>query len=223
MNNSLSSLIARGNANEYTLKSLLRNYGFKVPNSVLISQAGISVDIRYPVALKVVDSRILHKTEMGAIKLGIRDQADLAREIALMKGKFQKSDLMVEEMQTDGLETIAGLYRDSTFGLCIMIGMGGIFSELYGDVTFRGVPINRVDAIEMVGETRISKFAGDGFRGLKANTDSLVSFLLRLSDFAADNEDCIQQLDLNPVLVKEHEEVILDAKIIGYSANKGLL
>src|SRR5579875_2052583 len=174
MSDELSSLIDQGKANEYTLKSLLRNYGFKVPNSALVSQTGTGANIRYPVALKVIGSRILHKTEIGAVKLGIKDQAELSQEIAIMREKFRNSDLMVEEMHTGGFEIIVGLYRDSTFGLCIMIGMGGIFAELYGDVSFRGVPINRVDAIEMVKETRISKFVDDGFRGIKSNIDSLV-------------------------------------------------
>ncbi|MEM0159066.1 MAG: acetate--CoA ligase family protein, partial [Thermoplasmataceae archaeon] len=197
------------------LKMILKEYGFKVPNGHLVGTGSFGAPIRFPAVLKVVDTRIPHKTEAGAIKLWIKDSNDLEDQIELMHRRFPNYQLMVEEMLFGGLEIISGLYNDRNFGLTIMFGMGGIFTELYNDISFRAVPINFQDASEMVAETSVVKFTRDGFRNIKVDMHSLCDFLVKLSNFAVDNMDCIQQLDLNPVLANQDGEVILDAKVIG--------
>ena len=113
-----------------------------------------NLKLSYPVALKVCSREILHKTDVGGIKLDIKDFDELKKTFNLFKKKFLKENFLVEQMEEKSIEIIIGLVKDPTFGLSIMCGVGGIFTELYKDVVFRVVPIDKYDAKQMVEEIK---------------------------------------------------------------------
>ena len=116
-------------------------------------------------------------------------------------------------MASKSTEIILGLVQDNTFGLCIMFGIGGIFTELYKDVSFRVVPIDEYDALEMIEEIKGKKIF-EGFRNIKANKKLVIELLLKLSKIGEDLVDHIDQMDLNPVFVYEDNICVVDAKLI---------
>jgi len=205
--------IGRRNLEESEVKEILKNYGIKVPEGIVVDEYREDLRIKYPVVLKVSDPNILHKTDVGGVILNIKNDEELKEKLKEMKRKFPESRFLVETMEEPGLEMIIGLINDKNFGMTIMLGMGGIFTELYRDVTFRLVPIDKFDALSMIDDLKASRVF-NGFRNMKPNKDELVSLLLKVSDFAVKNMDVVEQLDLNPVFVRENDTVVVDAKLI---------
>jgi len=205
--------IGRRNLEESEVKEILKNYGIKVPEGIVVDEYREDLRIKYPVVLKVSDPNILHKTDVGGVILNIKNDDELKEKLKEMKRKFPESRFLVETMEEPGLEMIIGLINDKNFGMTIMLGMGGIFTELYRDVTFRLVPIDKFDALSMIDDLKASRVF-NGFRNMKPNKDELVSLLLKVSDFAVKNMDVVEQLDLNPVFVRENDTVVVDAKLI---------
>ncbi len=200
---------------EDKVKDLLKQYGIATPKYRLIdtSEEVPSLDLKFPVALKVCSSRILHKTEVGGVVLGIRNKKSLAEELGKMKEKFPEEKFLVEEMEEKGLEVIVGVLNDSTFGLCLMLGLGGVFTEILEDVSFRAIPISRSDAEAMLKELKSHRIF-EGFRSLKIDRDAIVDLLLKVSQLATDYRGRIDQLDLNPVIVKDDGLSVVDAKLL---------
>ena len=197
---------------EYNVKRLLSSQGIRVPSGVLSDVLPDNLELKYPVVLKVSDPKILHKTDVGGLKVGIKNEDDLRREFDIMKARFPQSRFLVEEMEKQGLEIIIGVINDRNFGLTIMLGMGGIYTELYKDVTFRVVPIDRSDAADMVDSVSINRFA-DGFRGIKIDREALEELLIRVSDLADKIGNRLDQMDLNPVIARPDGTVVVDAKL----------
>jgi len=200
---------------EDEVKDLLRKYGVTTPDyTVVDNEREISaLKMNYPVVLKVCSPTILHKTQVGGVKLNIKNKRLLIREFKEMKKKFPTEKFLVETMEESGLEIIVGLVRDQTFGLCIMFGLGGIFTEIFEDVIFRAVPITRCEAEEMVKDLKAKRVL-EGFRGMKVDKESVVDLLGKISKLAVDMDDEIDQLDLNPIIVKERGLSVVDAKLI---------
>jgi len=119
----------------------------------------------------------------------------------------------VDQMVDKGVEIIIGLVQDPTFGLCVMCGIGGIFTELYQDVSFRVVPIDEYDAREMIEEIKGKKLL-EGFRNIKADKELVVDLLLKVSEIGRQLMSHIDQMDLNPVFVYEKDYCVVDAKLI---------
>jgi len=199
---------------EHEAKQLLKNYGIPTTRFELIeTQEDIEkLSLTYPVALKISSPRILHKTDVGAVILNIKNSEELVQAYRELQKKFPGEMCMVEEMAEPGIELIAGIVDDRAFGLCIMVGMGGIFAEIYRDVSFRMLPITQKDAEEMLDDLR-ARTIFHGYR-VKVDRKALVSLLVRLSDMAG--EIAIHQFDLNPVFLYERGVRVIDAKgIIG--------
>lgn len=208
---------------EDQVKNLLKKYGVTTPEySIIENEKDISaLKMKYPVVLKVCSPRILHKTEAGGVKLNITNKRLLIKEFKEMEKKFPGDKFLVEAMEERGLEIIVGLVNDQTFGLCIMLGLGGIFTEVFEDVVFRTVPITRSDAEEMIKELK-SKRVVEGFRGKEVDKESVIDLLVKISKLAVDMEDRIDQLDLNPVIVREQGISVVDAKLISKSIDKSI-
>lgn len=135
---------------EFEVKEMLKKYGIRVPNGMLISNLPENINLDYPLVLKVSDPNILHNSVVGGVALNIKNYDELKIKFNEMKNKFPDSKFLVESMEKSGVEIIVGLIKDKTFVLSIMFGMGGIFTELYRDVSFRLVPIEEFDAREMI-------------------------------------------------------------------------
>ncbi|MHA1310753.1 MAG: acetate--CoA ligase family protein [Candidatus Helarchaeota archaeon] len=180
-------------------------------------------EMGYPVVAKIVSPDILHKTDAGGVKLNLKsdDEVKSAFNEIMDNAKKYKSDakiigVNIQPFAKEGIaELIIGMTTDPQFGPALMFGLGGIFVEIYKDVSFRVCPITEYDANEMIREIKAFPIL-DGFRGRpKADIDTLVEILLKISKLAMENPE-IDQLDLNPVIIYEKGKgaAIVDARII---------
>jgi|Deesub1362A_J573_1020465.scaffolds.fasta_scaffold01025_19 acyl-CoA synthetase (NDP forming) len=197
---------------EHEVKAILKHYGIRVPRYEVLEEYR-PVDLRYPLAVKVSSPEVLHKTDVGGVILGVKNEEELKVAVEEIRGKFPGAAVLVEEMEKSGVEVIVGVLRDRDFGLAIMFGIGGIFTEVFRDVTFRVLPIDEDDAEDMLTEIKGRKVL-EGFRGIKVDREGLKELLLRVSDMAMDLSDFIEQMDLNPVFVREDGAVVVDAKMV---------
>jgi len=208
-------LNVKGTLAENEVKDLLKAFNIKTTNYEVVRTLKDleNLKLKYPVALKVCSREILHKTDVGGVKLGIKDFDELKKAFNVFKKKFPKENLLVEQMEDKGVEIIIGLVNDPTFGLSIMCGIGGIFTELYKDVVFRVVPIDMYDAEKMVEEIKGKKLL-EGFRGFKSNKNLVIDLLLKVSKIGEELMEKIDQMDLNPVFIYATNYCVVDAKLI---------
>ena len=199
---------------ENEVKMLLRESGIPTTDFQVVDDYNdVNLKkLRFPVVIKVCSPDILHKTDVGGVVLDIQKEA-FEEEFAKMRKKFPEVPILVESMQDRRVEVIIGLIDDPTFGLTIMFGLGGIYTEVYKDVTFRVVPIKKQDAEEMLSEIRAAPIL-EGFRKIKVDRDALVNLLMKVSALGEKYMDRLDQMDLNPVFVKEKGVVVVDAKML---------
>jgi acyl-CoA synthetase (NDP forming) len=198
--------------NEYDSKRVLSVCGIPVAREILtgnLEQAKKAAEeIGYPVALKVMSADIPHKTEAGVIRLGVRSETELAASFGeiLSKAKKFKTDakidgVLVQEMAEKGVELIIGMKRDTGFGPVIMFGLGGVFVEVFKDVSFRIPPLALQDAREMIEEIKGSKLL-KGYRGTeKMDCEAIASTLMSVAGLSLDIGEEIRELDINPLIV----------------------
>jgi acyl-CoA synthetase (NDP forming) len=216
MNKIIERIIDRtGALAENEVKDLLKAYGIRTTNYKVIKNLEDldNLGFEFPVALKVCSSKILHKTELGGVKLDIKNMDELKKTFKEFKKKFPKENLLVDKMEEKGAEIIIGLVQDPTFGLSIMYGIGGIYTELYEDVSFRIVPIDQYDAEQMVEEIKGKKLL-EGFRNIPANKQLVIDLLKKVSKIGEELTNHIDQMDLNPIFVYENNVCVVDAKLI---------
>jgi acyl-CoA synthetase (NDP forming) len=216
MRKGLEKILARkGPLAENEVKDLLKVYGIRTTKYKLVNKIEDleNLGLKFPVALKVCSSKILHKTDVGGVKLNICGMEELKKSFKEFRKKFPKENLLVDQMEEKGVEIIVGLIQDPTFGLSIMCGIGGIFTELYKDVTFRIVPIEKRDAEEMIEEIKGKKLL-EGFRNIPANKKLVIDLLLKVSKIGRELIDRVDQMDLNPVFVYGDDICVVDAKLI---------
>jgi acetate---CoA ligase (ADP-forming) len=212
---------------EVQAKALLAAYGVKrVPEFLATSEDDASdaaMRIGGAVALKVQSPDIVHKTEAGAVMLGLSGDAAVrdGYRTVLARAKAvhptAKIDgVLVQAMAKRGQEMILGVTRDPVFGPMLMVGLGGIHVEVLKDVAFAPVPLDNEDALDLVGQLKGAALL-DGVRGAKpADKAALVELMVALSRFAADHADQIAEIDLNPVIVHPTGEglSVVDALIV---------
>ncbi len=216
MNRKVKKIIEnKKNLAENEVKDLLQEYDIKTTNyKVIFDESDLDdLDISFPVALKVCSGEILHKTDVDGVKLNISSKKELRKYVKDFKKRFPKENLLVDEMVESGVEVIIGLIQDPTFGLSIMVGVGGIYTELYQDVSFRVVPIDDYDAHEMIEEVKGKKLL-EGFRNIKADKQKVIDLLMKVSKLGDDLIEHLDQMDLNPVFIYENDYCVVDAKMI---------
>ena len=213
--NTKKILNRKGPLAENEVKDLMKAFGIRTTHYKVVNKDDDlkNLGLKFPVALKVCSSKILHKTDVGGVKLGIKDMAELKKTFKEFRKKFPTENLLVDQMEEKGVEIIIGLVQDPAFGLTIMCGIGGIFTELYKDVAFRVVPIDRYNAEQMVEEIKGKKLL-EGFRNIKANKQLVIDLLLKVSKIGEELIQHIDQMDLNPVFVYENNICVVDAKLI---------
>jgi acyl-CoA synthetase (NDP forming) len=212
---------------EAEAKALLTRYGVPRPAEALVTTADEAVAaaarIGGPVALKVQSPDIIHKTEAGAVALGITGDTAVcdAHNRVLTSARAAYPDaaihgVLVQAMAPRGRDIILGVTRDPTFGPMLMVGLGGIHVEVLRDVAFAPVPIGPSEALALLGELRGAAILG-GVRGEPAaDRTDLAELIAALSRFAADHAELIEEIDLNPVIVHSEGQgvTVVDALIV---------
>jgi len=205
---------------EHESKQVLRSAGIPVPEDALVASADeaarAAAALGFPVALKLCGRKIAHKTERGLVKLGLGDASAVREAAEALLGARSKDDgdakLLVCKMVGGRRELIAGLVRDPQFGPCVMLGVGGIFAEVVGDVAFAVAPLAESDAEDLIGALRYGKLL-DAFRGEPAvDRRKLVNVLEALGRLGAERPD-IRSIDVNPLIVAGDTPVVIDALV----------
>jgi acyl-CoA synthetase (NDP forming) len=211
----VKKLKGRKNLTEAEANHVLGKYDIPTPPHIVVKEEKDleKITFDYPMVMKVCSPNILHKTDVSGVKLNILDEKELYGMFGEMSKRFPGENFLVEKMEEKGIELITGLIKDPTFGLTIMFGIGGIFTEIYKDVTFRLIPIEKYDVEEMLKEIKGAALL-EGFRGIKVNRDAVIELMLNVSRLAQDFEEHIDQMDLNPVFAREKDVVVVDAKMI---------
>ncbi len=204
---------------------ILAAYGFSIVKYGVAKTEDEAVKlaygIRYPVVLKIISPDIVHKSDVGGVKIDIKDEFalreaynDIIKSASLKVPNARIEGISVSEMVREGYETILGIKKDP-LGSFIMFGSGGTAVELYKDVSFRLTPIRELGASRMINETKVIKLL-NGFRGgVKGDVDALIETILRLSQLATDHPE-ITELDINPfkVLAAGKGGRVIDARIV---------
>lgn len=209
----------RNTLSEHESKELIKSYGIPVTREIEVrnlQQLKEAVKtIRFPLVMKSSSSRISHKSERGLVKLDIRNQAEADSVFKEITSVIEEEDeaVLVQEMIRGGRELMAGLIRDPQFGPCVMFGLGGIFTEILKDVSFRVAPLERRDALEMTREIRAHKIL-EQVRGLPAaDMDQLVDILITMGRIGLEHER-IKEIDINPLILEGSRPVAVDALVV---------
>jgi 3-hydroxypropionyl-CoA synthetase (ADP-forming) len=205
-----------------------QEYGFETPRSNLATTADEAAttasEIGFPVALKIVSPDILHKTEVGGVMLNL-ESPDAVRQaferiLASARAAHPQADIQgveIQEMVTGGVEIIIGALDDPQFGPVIMFGLGGVFTEIMQDVSFRVLPIERRDAAQMIREIQGYPIL-QGYRGQPpVSEEMLIDLLMRANHMATGLAGKLESIDFNPIVVWEDQHRVLDAKILWHS------
>lgn len=218
----------KGERREYLRESeiyeVLKAYGFFQPKSLLARTSEEAVaaakGIGYPVVMKIISPQILHKSDIGGVRININSKKevvdtffDITTRVKDIMPTAQIYGVMIQEMIKGGKEVIMGITRDTQFGHMIMFGLGGIYVEVLKDISFRIVPLSKEDAHEMVREIKTFPLLR-GVRGeAEADVETIEKSLLILSQLALDFPQIIEA-EINPFLVKKRGEgaVAIDAR-----------
>jgi acyl-CoA synthetase (NDP forming) len=209
----------RETLSEYESKIVLASYDIPITREIIIQKHNDVISaahkIGYPVVMKGCSPEITHKTEKDLIRTDIRDDKealDTFNDImAGMNGSH--GAILIQEMIKGKRELVIGLIRDPQFGPCVMFGLGGIFTEILKDVSFRLAPLEKRDALEMMGEIKAHKIL-DAVRGMEpADRELLSKMLINVGKIGVEN-DAIKEIDINPVIISGSRPVAVDALIV---------
>ncbi len=215
----------RRSLGEADTRDIISAYGFNIPSNILAPTAAEAVKaaetVGFPVVMKVASREILHKSDIGGVKVGVASSEEVERTFLDITGRARRlmpeariQGVMVQEMVSGGKEVILGMTKDPQFGAMLMFGLGGIYVEVLKDVTFRIAPITKDDAHEMV--TGIRSYALlSGVRGEKpVDIRAIEDGLMRLSQLVTDFPEIVE-LDINPLAVfpKGRDAIAIDARL----------
>ena len=210
----------RGLLPEPQAMALLAKHGLPAPEHRFITKqeevASACAAIGYPVVMKIVSPEIIHKSDVGGVKLNLEDEKAAQKAFAELQQLGQKKGfqgVMVYPMLKQGLEVILGIKRDAQFGPVILFGLGGIYSEIFHDVALRVAPVTEEIAQEMIASTNAAALLS-GCRGCAAkDVSALAAAIAKFSQLPFLYPD-IQEMDLNPVFVYEDGVTVADVRVI---------
>ncbi len=199
---------------EFEGKKLLKNFGLEIPYGEICTPENavkVANKLGYPVALKISSATILHKTEVGGVALNLKSAAEV--EVAAHRISKLGNELLIEKM-IDGAvaELIIGITRDPQFGLALVIGAGGIFTELLKDSVTLLLPCSKSEIIRALNKLKVWKLV-EGFRGKSGDQHAVIEAIKSVGKFAATYADHIEELDINPLFVLPKGAVVADALI----------
>ncbi|HEX4434834.1 MAG TPA: acetate--CoA ligase family protein [Acidimicrobiales bacterium] len=209
---------------EQDSKALLQAYGIAVPKERVATSASEAAKaakkIGYPVVMKIVSADIPHKSDLGLVAVGVRDEDEARRTYKRLVAAAKRAaptarvdGVLVAEM-VDGVETVVGIAQDELFGPVVMFGLGGVLVEVLRDVTFRVPPFTEHDAAAMLGEVRGGALL-DGVRGAPAaDRQALVDVLMKMQRLAVDLSGSVAEVDVNPLLAGPSGAIAADALVV---------
>jgi acetate---CoA ligase (ADP-forming) subunit beta len=204
---------------EFESKKVLSQYGIPVAREslcyTLAEMQKAAQEIGFPLALKGYSPELAHKTEKDLIRLDIRNmgEAEQAFNELLERIQAQGKAVLIQEMVKGKRELLAGMTRDLQFGPCVLFGLGGIFTEVLEEVSFRVAPLDKRQALDMMEETKAKKML-EAFRGMEAaDKDLLVHILIQLGQIGLDQEK-IKEIDINPLILSGSKPVAVDALVV---------
>lgn len=212
---------------EYESLCYLENHGVPIPPQAVAKDsqeaAALAGTLGYPLSVKIHSADIQHKSDVGGVKLNIRDEQELKtayRDIMANCGKnapdAKLEGVLLKPMLKPGVEMIIGVNNDKDFGPVIMVGMGGVFVELFKDVQLAPAPLTKNMAMHMIRSLKAYPLL-NGYRGSAVcNVEALADLLVTISRMAAEKKDEIKELDINPVFVTDQGVAIADALLIVY-------
>lgn len=207
---------------EESAKNVLSAYGIKVPGYELVTNENDakikSEELGFPLVAKIVSEEILHKTDVKGVKVGLQNSDEVKETFSDMYNRLSKQfnvkGVLLEKMVPPGIELIVGLQNDSQFGPVIMLGLGGIYTEIFKDISFRVLPITKEDAKEMIEELK-GKAILTGFRGSEpVNLEMLSDAIVNIGNLGYENAKYYESIDFNPVIVYSNDYYVVDAKIL---------
>lgn len=210
--------------NEVEAKQLLHDAGIPIVTTVLVTtqkEAKTQAErFGYPVVLKIVSPDIVHKSDVGGVKVGLQDGAAVAAAFEEIIANAKKAvpdasitGVAVQNMAPEGTEVIVGMTTDPQFGPVMMFGLGGIMVEVLKDVSFRLVPLTERDAVQMIDEIK-GRAVLEGVRGRPpADKAALCETILKVAEFVEQHPE-VQELDLNPVIAYPDGVIAVDARIV---------
>ncbi|MEA3471523.1 MAG: acetate--CoA ligase family protein [Thermodesulfobacteriota bacterium] len=204
---------------EHESKLFLAEHGIPVTREVVVSTEENAVlaaeNIGYPVVLKGSGEALSHKTEMNLIAIDMRSESEVREAFKRLtsNSEIAVEEVLVQQMVKGDRELVIGLTRDDQFGPCVMFGLGGIFTEILEDISFRVAPLRRVDAMEMMDDIRGKKIL-DAVRGkASVNREVLADILLSLGQIGLDYEK-IREIDINPLKILDGKPIAVDALVV---------
>ena len=185
---------------EYESKLILKKNKIPIPKSLVTNKKNILRDskkIGFPLVAKINSNKVFHKTEIGGVVTNINSEKELKKKTNKFTG-----NILIEKMITDNVfEMIIGIKNDNEFGPTIILGAGGIYTELFKDTTTLLLPLTKRMIVEEIKKLKFSKILF-GFRGKNSgDLDALVSSILKIAKFAENNYDKISEVDINPLIV----------------------
>ncbi|MCU0844041.1 MAG: acetate--CoA ligase family protein, partial [Spirochaetes bacterium] len=202
---------------EHEAKLVLAAYGAPVTEELLVHSAeeaaGAAESLGYPAVLKACSPEILHKTEKGLVRLNLSSAGEAAAAFAdIQKAAGAKVPAVVYRMVKGSRELVAGMTRHEGVGPCLMFGLGGIYTELLRDISFRVAPITGADAREMIRETKAFGMLGK-FRGMPAADLEAIARVLTAVNALTQNHPEVREIDINPILISGSLPVAVDALV----------
>lgn len=205
----------RTSLSEYESKMLLGLYGIPVTKEILVQDreaySNALAEIGFPLVVKGCSPKVTHKTEQNLVRVDIRNTEEADRVYHELMSHVEA--LLVQEMVRGSRELVVGMTRDPQFGPCVMFGLGGIYTEILRDVSFRVAPLEKRDAIQMMQEIKGRKIL-ESVRGMPpADLDLLCSILMRVGEIGLEH-DAIKEIDINPLILSGAKPVAVDALVI---------
>ena len=210
----------RNTLSEYEAKLVLKAYSIPTVREKLVHNKDEFMEavyeIGFPLVIKGCSPEIIHKTEKGLIFTDIRndEEANKAFDDIFKKIKEVKdSGILVQEMINGRREIMVGMIRDPQFGPSVMFGLGGIFTEILKDISFRVAPLDKKDAIDMMEEINASKIL-ESIRGMPAvDMDELAEIIIKVGNIGLENNH-IKEMDINPIIISGSKPIAVDALIV---------
>ena len=192
---------------EYESKNILREQGILVCKEILakdFTEVKKAIkEIGYPVVLKPCLTGLVHKSEHNVVFLNVKSEEEAENAFNFIKDKFPEAEILVQEMVNNQREVVIGFIRDQIMGPCVMFGLGGIFTEILRDVTFRLAPVSFKEAKMMLQDIKCKKILENVRSLVEVDKNALSDIIVKVSNLGVKNSN-IQEIDINPICFNDH-------------------